>query len=76
MCRRDSLFNKLVVGALRTVAIALVKNVKKARTTVSVELLQKAALLGPGNSTNIQNGTRYRIDKGSRRLLRLPGYET
>jgi len=35
-----------VVGALGTVPKGLEKNWRKARTAVSVELLQKAALLG------------------------------
>ena len=36
----------IVVGALRTVAKCLAKNLKKAGANVTVELLQKAALLG------------------------------
>jgi len=36
----------IVVGALRTVPKGLEKNPKKAGTPISVELLQKTALLG------------------------------
>jgi len=36
----------IVVGALGTVVKGLEKNLKKARSNVTVELLQKAALLG------------------------------
>jgi len=36
----------IVVGALGTVMKSLQKNLKKARSNVIVELLQKAALLG------------------------------
>jgi len=36
----------IIVGALGTVAKDLEKNLKKARSNATVELLQKAALLG------------------------------
>jgi len=50
-----------VVGALETTPKSLEKNLKRAGTTVSIELLQKAALLGTALGPNIRKGTRYWI---------------
>jgi len=46
LCKVETKVIPIVVGALGTVAKGLEKNLKKAGANTTVELLQKAALLG------------------------------